>query len=136
MAEVRRRRREYWAGLAAVVAAATIVAAGLWPVPDSLDAERSVVEAMLDDVVLVGLLRLAIVAAVFYFIASVPALVIGGRWAKGLGTTGIVADDAAVSGEAIARAKEQVAALEALNERLERERSELWRLVDVETAPD
>lgn len=117
------------------MAAFAIIVARVWPVPESLDGERTVLEAILDDVAVIGLVRLALVAAAVYFIASVPALVISGRWAKGVGTTGIVADDVAFSGETIARAKEHVRVLEALNEKLERERSELWQLVDVETAP-
>ena len=69
-------------------------------------------------------------------IASVPALVADGRWAKGLGASGIIADEArADATDALERARQQVAALEVRNEHLTEERAELWDLVDVETRP-
>lgn len=115
------------------VAVATL---GLWPVPGAMR-ERSWVELLFGDPILVGMLRMAIVADALYFIASVPALVIAGRWAKGLGTGGIVADDArAGAGDALEQARQDVATLLSLNENLEKETGELWDLLDVETRPN
>lgn len=134
MAEVRRRRTEYWAGLGAVVMAVAVAVLGLWPVPGAMR-ERSWIELLLGDPILVGMLRLAIVAAALYFIASVPALVIAGRWAKGLGTGGIVADDARPD-SALEHARRDVATLRSLNAHLSEEKAELWDLLDVETRPN
>lgn len=114
-----------------------IVAAGTWPVPHAVDAESTVLEAIFDDLVLVGLARLALVAAIFYFIASVPALVMGGRWAKSFGTTGIVADDAQRELPAVVADVERVlAGVRLENERLIRERDHLLSLIDAETKPE
>jgi hypothetical protein len=41
-----------------------------------------------------GFVRLAIAAFALYAVASVPALVVAARWAKGFGTTGLATDDA------------------------------------------
>lgn len=137
MAEAKRRRGEYWAGSGAVLAASAVLLFRWWPVPRALDPNRPILESILDDAVLVGLLRLAVVAAALYLIASVPALVVGARWAKGLGTTGIVADDAPEEASmALAQSRLDVTVLESLNLDLARERAELWELVDVETTPN
>jgi hypothetical protein len=115
--------------------AVTVAVLGLWPVPGVVG-ERSWVELLLGDPILVGMLRLAIGAAALYFIASVPALVIAGRWAKGLGTGGIVADDARAGADALEQAMAQVATLRSLNAHLRKEKAELWDLLDVETRPN
>jgi hypothetical protein len=136
MAEVRRRRSEYWAGLGTVLVALAVASFGLWPVPDGTD-DRSWPSFLLGDPALVGIVRLAIVVAALYFIASVPALIVGGRWAKGLGATGLLADDARTDVDlAIADAERQVAALRHENLLLMTERNEFFALLDDVTAPE
>lgn len=114
--------------------ALALVVSKSWPVPQTV--EGSVVEALVLDRVIVGLLRMTIVVATLYAIASVPALIVGGRWAKGMGTGGIVADDprTAVPAKA-ARLRREITELELQNERLSRERDALVALLDDETRP-
>ncbi len=134
MAEVR-RRREHLVGLGAVLAAVVLASLRLWPVPEAA-AEDAVLEAILNDAVVIGLLRLAIVVLALYGIASVPALIIGGRWAKGVGTSGIVADDPRADLPAgLVDLLRQIAELEFENARLLDERDELLTLLDDETRP-
>ncbi|MDQ3951960.1 MAG: hypothetical protein M3279_03180 [Actinomycetota bacterium] len=137
MADARRRRSEYWASLAAVVAAAIVMSFRTWPVPPLPVAEESALNALLLDRALIGVLRLAIVVVALYGIASVPALVVGGRWAKGLGTGGVLADDAGTDvAQALQHARQQVADLQLRNARLTRERDDWASLVDARTRPD
>lgn len=51
--------------------------------------------AILTDRITLGFLRLAIVAFALFVFVSVPALMLAGRWAKGIGTGGITVDEAA-----------------------------------------
>lgn len=137
MAEARRRRSEYWAGLGAVVFTIVLTSLRLWPVPGGDFTGASVIEALLYDRVLLGVLRLAILVVALYGIASVPALVAGGRWAKGVGTGGIVADDARAEIPAlVSEVRQEMAALKLDNALLSRERDELLSLLDVETRPN
>lgn len=130
MAETRRRRAEYWAGLAGVATVVVVASLKTWPVPDGT-AEASFVELLLGDRVLVGMLRLAIFAGAVYGIASIPALIVGGRWVKGLGTTGILVDDARAEADlAVEDSKLRVAALTARIERVARQVDEIKRMGD------
>ena len=136
MAEAKRRRREYWAGLGAVLIAVAVGWSGVWPVPQNIATERAL-DSILNDRVLIGIVRLTLVLIAFYAIASIPALIIGGRWVKGLGTSGILADDARAASQTLAVAAEQeVDDLQRRNDALEALAGELWALVDAETAPD
>jgi hypothetical protein len=136
MADARRRRGEYWAALAVVTIAAVVAILRWWPVPATAGT-GSWIEILLADRVIVGVLRLVIVLGAFYFIGSIPALVVGGRWVKGFGTGGIVADETRKDAtNALEGARRQVAALQMRNVDLALERAELWNLVDVETRPD
>lgn len=114
-----------------------VAASKSWPVPGAELPGASIVEALLYDRVLLGVLRLAILVVALYAIASVPALIVGGRWAKGVGTGGIVADDAKTDVTVdVAEALRDMAALELENARLSRERDELLSLVDERTRPN
>lgn len=136
MADARRQRREYWAGAGALVLAIVVLLFDSWPVPDRV-AGGSVLETIFRDRVLVGMLRLAIAVMAMYSMASVPALVVGGRWAKGLGTSGIVADDVRVDlGGAVAEAHSEIAVLKMDVSRLTKERDELANLAAQMTLPD
>lgn len=136
MAEARRRRREYWAAFGGVATAVLLAAFRLWPVPDAVRG-RSWFEVLLGDPVLVGVLRLAVFVAALYFVASVPALVMGGRWVSGLGTGGITTDAARADlTAALELARHEVATVLSLNDQLTKEKAELWDLLDVETRPN
>lgn len=134
MAEVRRRRSEYWAGLGAVAAIAVVAMLKLWPVPHTASG-RSVTQLLLGDRILVGVLRLGILVSALYGIASVPAQIVGGRWVKGLGTTGIVVDDARVEANlTVERSRRELEALRARDARLTAQLEELQRVLA--TRPD
>jgi hypothetical protein len=96
-----------------------------------------VLNALLQDPVIIGVLRLAIVVAALYAIASVPALIVGGRWAKGIGSGGIVADDVRVdAAQALELVRRELAELESENAELRSERADFWDLMDAETRPN
>ena len=135
MTERRRRKTEYGAALATVVVSVALVGFGSWPVPESTTGD-SVWQMFLNDRMLVGLLRLVLVVVALYAIGSVPALIVGGRWATGVGTGGIVAGDAgSEAATALAEARRKVAVLQMQRLALEHALDELWRLVDDETRP-
>lgn len=136
MAETRRRRTEYWAASGGVAAAVLLATLRLWPVPNDLRG-GSWFELLLGDPILVGVLRLAVLVAALYFIASVPALVMDGRWVNGLGTGGITTDERRTRvSAALEQARREVAILELLNDDLTKDKAELWDLLDVETRPN
>lgn len=104
--------------------------------PDSIRGD-SVPRLLLDDPVLVGMTRLALVVVALYGIASVPALIVGGRWAKGVGTAGVLADDASAAVPSdLAAVWDKIVVLELENARLTEERDSLLALMDNETRPD
>ena len=83
---------------AAVVLAILLVAQSAWPFDASrpkLPARPSLWQLLLSDQLTLGFVRLAFVMLAFFVIASVPALVVGGRWLKSFGAGGLIADDAA-----------------------------------------
>ena len=57
-------------------------------------AEPSIWQYLLSDRYVLGFVRLALVALALYVVLSVPALVIAARWAKGIGSHGVAADEA------------------------------------------
>lgn len=57
---------------------------------------------ILSDRATLGFVRLAFIALGVYALASVPALIVSGRWLKGFGTSGLTADDAAAAKTAAA----------------------------------
>jgi hypothetical protein len=135
MAEVRRRRREYWAGLGAAAVTIGVLATRTWPVPTGV--EGSVLDALLRDRVVVGAVRLVVLVVALYGIASVPALIVGGRWAKGVGTSGFFADEPRIEIPAsVAEVQNEVAALRLDKQRLIEERDALLSLLEGETRPD
>jgi hypothetical protein len=84
--------------VAAVLLAILLAAQRAWPFdgsPPRLPARPSLWQLLLSDHVTLGFVRLAFVMLAVFVIASVPALAAGGRWLKGLGPGGLVADDAA-----------------------------------------
>jgi hypothetical protein len=87
------------AALAACALTVVAAVASWWPFdtsPRSIDsfARPTVWQYLFADRLAVGFARLAFAAFALYLVASVPALVVAGRWAKGFGTTGLTTDDA------------------------------------------
>jgi hypothetical protein len=83
---------------AAVVLAVVLAAQSAWPFDTSrprLPAKPSLWQLLLSDHVTLGFVRLAVVMLAVFVVASVPALAAGGRWLKGFGAGGIIADEAA-----------------------------------------
>ena len=83
---------------AAVLLAILLAARSAWPFDVSrpkLPARPSLWQLLLSDHVTLGFVRLALVMLAAFVIASVPALVAGGRWLKGFGAAGLIADEAA-----------------------------------------
>jgi hypothetical protein len=84
-------------GTAAVAGAILLAAQRAWPFDASrpkLPARPSLWQLLLSDHVTLGFVRLAFVMVAVFIVASVPALVVGGRWLQGLGAAGFIADDA------------------------------------------
>jgi len=86
-------------------AAVSIVLVGLaawqgwWPFdthPKDLSSynDPSIWQFLLSDRVALGFMKAGIAALVIYIAASIPALVAGGRWLRGFGTSGMTVDDA------------------------------------------
>ena len=83
---------------AAVVLALLLAAQSAWPFDASrpkLPARPSLWQLLLSDHITLGFVRLAFVMLAIFVIASVPALVAGGRWLKSFGAGGLIADEAA-----------------------------------------
>jgi hypothetical protein len=87
------------ASAAVAVALAILLATqSTWPFDASrprLPERPSLWQLLLSDQVRLGFVRLAFVMLAVFVVASVPALVASGRWLKGFGAGGLVADDAA-----------------------------------------
>lgn len=82
----------------AVILAILLAAQSAWPFDTSrpeLPARPSLWQLLLSDHVTLGFVRLAVVMLAAFVVASVPALVAGGRWLKAFGAGGLIADDAA-----------------------------------------
>jgi hypothetical protein len=100
-----RERHSQW--LAAITAAGIVLGlAGTssWPFdghPHTVAYydDPSVWQFLFGDRLMVGFVRLAVVALILYLVASVPALTVAGRWMKGFGTSGLSTDDAQASRE-------------------------------------
>ena len=63
---------------------------------------------LLSDHLTLGFVRLGVVMLAVFVIASVPALITGGRWLKGFGTAGLTADDAADATDALKKANAEL----------------------------
>ena len=84
--------------VAAVVTAILLALASAWPFDVSrpkLPPSPSLWQLLLSDHVTLGFVRLAFVMLAVFVIASIPALVSAGRWLKGFGAGGFIADDIA-----------------------------------------
>lgn len=97
-----KRRELVQYGVVAVVLVAVVLAAwqGSGPfqaAPPALrrdEQEPSLWFFLLSDRLTLGFFRLGLIALAVYAIVSIPALIAGGRWVKGFGTSGLSVDDA------------------------------------------
>lgn len=84
------------AGIALVFVAALAWKRG-WPFDGSefaLPGEPSLAQLLFADPLTRGFARLAIAVITLYAVASIPALVVAGRWIRGLNTSGMEVDEA------------------------------------------
>lgn len=94
--------------------------------------DPSLWQFLLSDRVTLGFLRAAIAGLVLYVAISIPALVAGGRWLRGFGTSGLTADDAKVVTDLEAKVVDLTNKLNEATEqadRLKEERNTLRSLV-------
>lgn len=113
--------RQFWVAGGTIAAIVALAVWSIWPfqeAPPSLGQEPSVWEVLLHDQWVLGFLRSGIVVVVVYVIVSVPALIVAGRWMKGLGTAGVTADDAERADDMIEDYWDAAAYLETQNQDL------------------
>jgi hypothetical protein len=102
--------------VAALAAVAALWATSTWPFdtsPPPLGTDPSLTDYFLSDNVTLGFVRLGVALLAVYVIVSVPALIIGMRWLKGFGTSGLTADDAQSASAALEELKTTVDTLKA-----------------------
>ena len=122
-----RRHVQALAAGGAVLAAVVLAAASIWPfdtTPPRLQTKPSLSQLLLSDRAILGFARLALVALMLFVIASVPALLVAGRWLKAFGTTGMSADDAAQVDATVESLKEEIQTLGENLDRVKRERNQ------------
>jgi hypothetical protein len=111
-----------------IVGVAIVLAiANVWPFDGpqpSLPTDPSLWQLMLSDDITVGFVRFALVLLAVFVVASVPALIAGGRWLKGFGTSGLTADDVADASKALDEAKAKLDATTNELDAAKRERDE------------
>jgi hypothetical protein len=124
--------------LALVAVTILLAANGWWPFdtsPPELPKRRpSFWQFLLADRLTLGFVRLGVVMLALFVVASVPALIAGGRWLKGAGTSGLTADDAIGATEALVRMEEKLERTTNDLETLKRQRDSA--LADAERAPE
>src|SRR5258706_15607628 len=101
---VTRRTAQLLVALALVAISILLALNGWWPFntsPPALPDKPSFWQFLLSDHLTLGFIRLGVVMLAVFVIASIPALITGGRWLKGFGTTGLTADDAVDADKAI-----------------------------------
>jgi hypothetical protein len=120
-------------GAALIVLVAIVFAiTNVWPFdasPPKLPADPTIWQLMLSDDTTLGFVRLGLVLLTVFVVARVPALIIGGRWLKGFGTTGLTADDAADASQALDDAKAKLDDTAHQLEVVKQERDEALELV-------
>ena len=99
------------------------------PTPELVAAkEPSLWFFLLSDRLTLGFVRVGLIMVAIYAAASIPALVVGGRWIKSFGTS-VSADDA-VKDEAKDTIAKLTKALQDMKQQRDRARQELRRLKD------
>ena len=90
------------AAIAAMLAALVIAALGVAVFqPSRVPNDASLWRLVFADRGTIGFLRLATIALAMYAIASAAALIVDGRWLRGLGASGLQVDDAGKSDELV-----------------------------------
>ena len=121
-----RRRVQALAALSALLTAIVLAATSVWPfatTPPPLESKPSLWQLLLSDRATLGFARLALVALTLFVIASVPALLVAGRWLKAFGTSGLSADDAAQADATVERLESELQRLTANLEQVTRDRN-------------
>lgn len=91
------KNRQLLAAVTTLILMCALILSGKWPFhqdPVPLGQGPSIWEILLNDRISLGFIRAGLAALVTYAVISVPALVVAGRWMKGLTTAGLTADDA------------------------------------------
>jgi hypothetical protein len=90
------RRLELAAAAAAVTGALALALPPThWPFDSGMPSrDPSLWQLLLADRLTLGFVRLSLVLLALFVIGSIPALMTAGRWMKGVGSTGVTADDA------------------------------------------
>ena len=135
------QKQTYWtaavAVTAAVFAAILLSQLDIWPFDTaerpSLNESRSFWQIVLSDRLTFGFFRLSLVLFFLYLIASIPVLVLHGRWITTLSPTGAKADEVT---QQVQSADKTISDLRAQVTRLEGERDELYEMIRVETQPE
>jgi hypothetical protein len=118
---------------AAVVFAIFLAAQSAWPFDASqpkVPPKPSLWQLLLSDRVTLGFVRLALVMLAAFVIASVPALAAGGRWLKGFGAAGFIADDAVALRGALEATKRELDRTTRDLEAMKRERDDAVALAE------
>lgn len=112
------RERSILVALTSILVVSILAFRDLWvfrTAPPALPADPEKVslwQFILSDRATLGFVRLAVIMVGVYALASIPALIVSGRWLKGFGASGVTADDAAAA-QTTAAAGSDLAAMEA-----------------------
>ena len=122
---VRLWQRVFAAASVALVALAAWQA--WWPFQEIPTSSRfyedpSAWQLLFSERLILGFVRLGIVALVIYLVASVAALIVGGRWLRGFGTGGVATDTAEEASKTITQYE---ATTDILTEKLDTANAEL-----------
>jgi hypothetical protein len=99
-----RRVLQEVAAVATLIAAFVVAWEGKWVFAKTLPITKknpTFAQQIFSDRATIGFVRFGLVMLALYVIASVPALVVGGRWLRGFSTTGVTADDTVVDGAVV-----------------------------------
>ena len=132
MLRVTSRGLQWTAAVLIVVIAIFLAIANVWPFDNpspQLGSDPSLWQLMLSDHITLGFVRFSLVLLAVFVVASVPALVVGGRWLKGFGTSGLTADDAADASKTLEEAKTKLDATAKELDAVTRERDEAIELL-------
>ena len=99
-------------------------------VPAKAAGEAVALAVLLSDHVTLGFVRLAVVMLAAFVVASVPALVAGGRWLKSFGAGGLIADDADDLLRALEATERELDRTTRDLEAVKKERDDLKALID------
>ena len=123
---ITRRVLQLSVALALVAVSILLAAVRGWPFgaspPRMAETKPSLWQLLLTDRVTLGFVRLALVLASVFVVASVPALIVGARWLRGFGPSGLSADDGADTNAPLGHLVAAIGTLEAELEAVRKER--------------